>query len=552
MAGPECLVALALESHDGREELLRGDQSVEGLGILEAGVAVAARLRVLPEVAEEILATALDRLAQSEHRVEVLPEAHLEGAIAGALVDHATLLHHIAQAVGHPRDRRLAVATRTAGLLVIALDGLRQIDVRDEAHVGLVDAHAERDGRDHHHAVFTQEPRLVLRSHLGGETRVVRQCVEALRREIGGRLLDRLATERVDDADRPLGLRTDERDQLLAGIDLGHDAVLDVRAVEAGDEMLGAVEPQPLGELLVRRAGGGRRERHAGDPREPLAQIAQREIVGTEVVAPLRHAMRLVDRDDTECAALQQRRRLRRRQPLGCDVDEVELTGDVRALDLAAFLDPLGGVEVRGVDAVRPECVDLVVHQCDQRADHETRAFAHERGHLVGDALSPTGRHEDDGISAADDVLDDRGLVAAELVVAEHRVQRLASSGVAPGGGVPHRRRARPGRGRPWLHRRHRALTPVERRLVARPLRLPVHGLGRLGGLPPRAVPRLVGVGQILVRITGGLRHPSSVTTPADVGRACGDSTGVGWWQDARRSSDDRHHRHPQRRRVPL
>ena len=32
----------------------------------------------------------------------------------------------------------------------------------DEAHVGLVDAHAEGDGRHHHHAVLLQEDVLVL------------------------------------------------------------------------------------------------------------------------------------------------------------------------------------------------------------------------------------------------------------------------------------------------------------------------------------------------------------------------------------------------------
>jgi hypothetical protein len=33
----------------------------------------------------------------------------------------------------------------------MSLDRLGQAGMGDEAHVGLVDAHAERDGRDHHH-----------------------------------------------------------------------------------------------------------------------------------------------------------------------------------------------------------------------------------------------------------------------------------------------------------------------------------------------------------------------------------------------------------------
>ena len=97
----------------------------------------------------------------------MLAEPLLVGAIAGALVDQAALLHDVAEAVGHPRDGGLAVAAGATGLLVVALDRLRQVDVRDEAHVGLVDAHAERDRRDHHDAVVAEEPRLVRRAHLG-------------------------------------------------------------------------------------------------------------------------------------------------------------------------------------------------------------------------------------------------------------------------------------------------------------------------------------------------------------------------------------------------
>jgi hypothetical protein len=168
----------------------------------EAGVAVAARSGLLPEVGEQVLPSARDRLAEGEHRVEVLAESLLVRALARRLVDEAALLHDVAEAVRHPRDRGLAVAPRAAGLLVVALDRLRQVDVRDEAHVGLVDAHAERDRRDHDDAVFTEEARLVAGAHPGIQPRVIRQGVDALRAQILGRLLDRLAAERVDDARR--------------------------------------------------------------------------------------------------------------------------------------------------------------------------------------------------------------------------------------------------------------------------------------------------------------------------------------------------------------
>ncbi len=69
--------------------------------------------------------------------------------------------HDVLQAVDHPRLGRFAVATGAAGFLIVGLDALRQIEMRDEAHVGFVDAHAERDGRDDHHRVVAQKAVLI-------------------------------------------------------------------------------------------------------------------------------------------------------------------------------------------------------------------------------------------------------------------------------------------------------------------------------------------------------------------------------------------------------
>jgi hypothetical protein len=61
------------------------------------------------------------------------------------------------QAVAEPGVGRQAVAAGAAGLLVVGLDALRQVQVGDEAHVRLVDAHAEGDGGDDDDALAAQE-----------------------------------------------------------------------------------------------------------------------------------------------------------------------------------------------------------------------------------------------------------------------------------------------------------------------------------------------------------------------------------------------------------
>ena len=55
----------------------------------------------------------------------------------------------------------------------------------DEAHVGLVDAHAERDGRDHDHILAADERGLVARAHRGLEPGMVGQRPAAAARALG-------------------------------------------------------------------------------------------------------------------------------------------------------------------------------------------------------------------------------------------------------------------------------------------------------------------------------------------------------------------------------
>ena len=77
------------------------------------------------------------------------------------------------------RVRREAVAPGAADLLIIALDGIGRIGVGDEAHVRLVDAHAEGDGRHHDDALAREERVLMRRALLAALPRVIGQRVEA-------------------------------------------------------------------------------------------------------------------------------------------------------------------------------------------------------------------------------------------------------------------------------------------------------------------------------------------------------------------------------------
>ena len=207
-------------------------------------------------------------------------------------------------------------------------------------------------------------------------------------------------------------------------------------------------------------------------------------------------------------------------EPLGRDVEQVELAGEVGALDSGRARPACWrGVEVGGAHADAHEGVDLVVHERDERRDDDAGALAQQRGDLVAEALAAAGRHEHDRVAAAGDLVDDLGLLAAEGVVAEDGVQRLGGGGELRRCGADDAGRLRPLRRRG--RRSHRGGCPSRRRTRTRAPRLverwrppvvegrrPVVGRRRkLVGIPGD----LVGV--VRFRVPA---HPSSVTSTPD------------------------------------
>ena len=140
---------------------------------------------------------------------------------------------------------------------------------------------------------------------------------------------------------------------------------------------------------------------------------------------PLRNAVRLVDCEQRNFAALQQRQRLL--QSLGCQVEQIEFAGQKLLFDrLAAGLIERR-VEVGGAHAELRERIHLVVHERDQRRDHHPGAGAGERGHLVAQRFAAAGWHEHEGITAGDDMVNDFALITAKVGIAPHPLQQFTS-----------------------------------------------------------------------------------------------------------------------------
>ena len=193
--------------------------------------------------------------------------------------------------------------------------------------------------------------------------------------------------------------------------------------------------------------GGGQRDaRHAG---EALVQDRQAEVFLAEVVAPLADAMRLVDGEQAEQAALVQRiehgqearrqrcARARRRAAPGGP------SSSSRSMRCASS--PVS-VELRNA-ACTPASSSAPTWSCISAISGLTTtrhaaagAVAHDGRHLVAQALAAAGGHQHQRVAAADDMVHDLGLQAAKGAVAEDLVQHLLGAGSGCGGGLDHGR----------------------------------------------------------------------------------------------------------------
>ena len=218
--------------------------------------------------------------------------------------------------------------------------------------------------------------------------------------------------------------RRNERSCRLGSF-FGDDAVLDVRPVEGGDEHPGARQLQPDRDLLASRLGRGGGQRDPRHVRPPLVQHLQFEVVGAEVVAPLRHAVRLVDREQGDLPGLEQPHRGVAAQPFRREVQQVELAGPELLLDHVPGSLVQRRVEEVGAYPELAQRLHLVLHERDQRRDDHPGARPDQRRNLVAQRLAAAGRHQHERVVAGDHMRDDRFLVAAERLVPENPVQDL-------------------------------------------------------------------------------------------------------------------------------
>ena len=145
-------------------------------------------------------------------------------------------------------------------------------------------------------------------------------------------------------------------------------------------------------------------------------------------MTPFGNAMGLVDGDKTDAHRLQEfdvfclgqafRRHV---QQLGPALSHIHLhplclrTSQGRIQEMGHSL----------VLVVSANCVDLILHECNERTDHKGHTIHHECGQLVAHRLASTRGHDDKGVPSVKHTLDGLLLLTLEFVESKIRFQRL-------------------------------------------------------------------------------------------------------------------------------
>ena len=300
--------------------------------------------------------------------------------------------------------RRQAVAAGAPGLLVVRFQRSGRRQVRDAAHVGPVDAHAERVGGDHHLQLARHEgvlhPVALLARHAG----VVRFHRPAAPRQALRLLFGAAAGRRVHDGGAGAGFGSVQGlHQHAVHVPIAlpfaqhlRRAQREIGPREAMDELRRAGGQAEAFQDLVahHRRGSGGACQHARFRQQPH-QFVELQVVGAEVVPPGTDAVRLVDRHQRARDTGERGAQPVARQSFGRDVDQLERARGQRANAPAHLVLSQGRRQVGSRHPLVLQRRHLVVHQRDQRRDHDRRAGQQCRRKLVGEALAAAGgRHQ--------------------------------------------------------------------------------------------------------------------------------------------------------------
>ena len=401
---------------------------------------------LVAKVAQHVFAQAAGGIAVALHLAEqaitvlerpraLLVVERLVGRIAA--VDQKAAHTEIVTVPQQVAAGRIAIAASAARLLVVCLDTLGHVVVNHVAHVGFVDAHAKGVGGNHHLNVVVDKGALALAAGVVAHAGMVAananaagaQCLGKLRGQrvnrLAGRTIHYAALARMRDhvVAHPGGLG------LVAHLFATKVEVLAIKTRHYGRWVLQAEHLLDIGAHALGRRGGKRR--HDRALRQGIDELANLQVGGTEILAPLAHAVGLVNGHEWNADAafgrglLRKGQKARLEQALGRHVHKL-VAALARPLEHGVLLGRgKAGVEIAGSSTRREQRTGLVLHKRQQRTHHKGDAGQHERGHLVANGLAGACGHNAERIAAGKDRIHHAILSRAKRGVAKIGAERV-------------------------------------------------------------------------------------------------------------------------------
>ena len=357
----------------------------------------------------------------------------LQGSEGSAKPTHAGLTalqkaapqRPVASSIQRLTHRVPSIATCPASLLIVRFEGRRQLKVSDPPDVRAIDAHPERVG-SHDDPAPPLHERLedaaALRTRQAG---VVRLCpVPSARQTISCRL-HRAPRGSVHDRRPGFGRQSGMNGlHTLLERSAPGDSPPQVRAIEGVDYGGRVGQPKALHYVPAYRRGrtGGQGQNGAS---ETTLEMPQATVRRTEVVAPLRDAVCLIDRDEPDDSSPDPVEKGLQSRSLRCHEEQTLSSVRDRTLCPPAVLRRLGRGQAPGGNPGLTGPSDLILHQGNQRRDDERQPSQRQGGNLIADALAAPGREHTQGIPTGEyrshEVLLTRAEAGKAEVVPEER-----------------------------------------------------------------------------------------------------------------------------------
>ena len=239
--------------------------------------------------------------------------------------------------------------------------------MRHEAQVLLVHAHAERVGGGDD--VETPREEVVLRPHSlrVSEPGVIPAGAQAAALETLHPEIDVLPGGGVDDAGQAdLAQQPIEGAGLVGARPARFDGESQIGALEPGHDLQRVRQAKLSGDVGAHLRGRRGRERRGRYTEIPL-EVAEAAVIRTKIMPPLADAVRLVHDQADDSGARQGRPERRARQPLWRDVRETQPPRREVGLRRGALGSREPGVHRGRRQAARPQPIDLVLHEGDER-----------------------------------------------------------------------------------------------------------------------------------------------------------------------------------------